>query len=98
MARPLGTKNLVLKAGWRYSSRDLHASFDYEATIGTPVFAVRDGHILKTMQICRHRCQRLASSRQNDAEWVFTRSRVTPEVGVPTSGVQSMPHDMVANA
>lgn len=48
MALPLARKNLVLKAGWRYPSGALHASFDYEANIGTPVFAVRDGRILKT--------------------------------------------------
>jgi len=37
-------------AGWRYpSDNQLHAAFDYQTSIGTPVFAVRRGKILKVV-------------------------------------------------
>lgn len=36
-------------AGWLYSSGKIHAGFDYAVDIGTPVFAVRGGHVLKTV-------------------------------------------------
>jgi hypothetical protein len=49
MNMPLARKNMNLTAGWLYSSGAIHAGFDYGVQIGTPVFAVRDGHILKTV-------------------------------------------------
>lgn len=36
-------------AGWLYSSGAIHAGFDYGVDIGTPVFAVRGGRILRTV-------------------------------------------------
>jgi len=51
MGKPLPRKNMKSRtAGWRYSSNnELHAAFDYEVPIGTPVFAVRRGKILKVV-------------------------------------------------
>ena len=51
MGKPLPRTNMKNRtAGWRYpTSKALHAAFDYEAPIGTPVFAVRAGKILKVV-------------------------------------------------
>jgi Peptidase family M23 len=35
--------------GWKYDSGLIHAGYDYPVDLHTPVFAVRDGHILKTV-------------------------------------------------
>ena len=48
MSLPLAERRLNLTAGWKYSSGAIHAGFDYAVPIGIPVFAVQDGHILKT--------------------------------------------------
>ncbi|WP_028644124.1 M23 family metallopeptidase [Nocardioides sp. URHA0020] len=49
MALPLPKKNLNRTAGWLYRSGNIHAGFDYGVDIGTPVFAVRGGRILRTV-------------------------------------------------
>ena len=49
MALPLRKQDLNRTAGWLYSSGNIHAGFDYAVDIGTPVFAVRKGPILKTV-------------------------------------------------
>jgi hypothetical protein len=50
MGKPLPRKKMNRTAGWRYpSSNNLHAAFDYGVSIGTPVFAVRAGKILKVV-------------------------------------------------
>ena len=49
MGKPLPRKNMDWTAGWRYSNGNLHAAFDYGVPIGTPVFAVRAGKILKVV-------------------------------------------------
>jgi hypothetical protein len=49
MNTPLSRKNMNLTAGWKYTSGLIHAGYDYGVEIGTPVFAVRHGHILKTV-------------------------------------------------
>ena len=45
---PLSAKKLNLTARWLYPSGKIHAGYDYSVPIGTPVFAVRRGRILKT--------------------------------------------------
>src|SRR4051794_5194949 len=48
MGKPLSRDKMHRTAGWRYkSSKELHAAFDYGVSIGTPIFGVRDGKILK---------------------------------------------------
>jgi hypothetical protein len=47
MALPLPRKEMNLTARWKYSSGALHAAFDYGVDIGTPLFAVRRGRILR---------------------------------------------------
>jgi hypothetical protein len=49
MALPLRKKDLNRTAGWLYSSGNIHAGYDYAVDIGTPVFAVRGGRILRTV-------------------------------------------------
>jgi Peptidase family M23 len=49
MNTPLSRKNMNLTNGWKYSSGLIHAGYDYGVQIHTPVFAVRDGHILETV-------------------------------------------------
>ena len=44
---PLSAKNMNLTARWLYPSGAIHAGYDYAVPIGTPVFAVRHGRILK---------------------------------------------------
>jgi murein DD-endopeptidase MepM/ murein hydrolase activator NlpD len=46
---PVARKNLNLTAKWLYSSGAFHAGYDHGAQIGTPVFAVRNGRILKVV-------------------------------------------------
>jgi hypothetical protein len=50
MGKPIARKVIPRpSAGWRYSNNTLHAAFDYSVPIGTPVFAVRAGRILKVV-------------------------------------------------
>jgi hypothetical protein len=50
MGKPLSRNKMHRTAGWRYpSSKELHAAFDYGVDIGTPIFAVRGGKILKVV-------------------------------------------------
>jgi hypothetical protein len=51
MGKPLSRTMMKNRtAGWRYpSSGELHAAFDYSVPIGTPIFAVRGGKILKVV-------------------------------------------------
>jgi hypothetical protein len=46
---PLARKHMNLTAKWLYSSGAIHAGYDYGVDIGTPVFAVRNGRILKVV-------------------------------------------------
>lgn len=46
MALPLPRKQMNLSARWKYSTGVLHAAFDYDVHIGTPLFAVRRGTVL----------------------------------------------------
>jgi peptidase M23-like protein len=43
-----------LTAGWTYSSGAIHAGYDYGVDIGTLVFAVRHGHILRIVDNIRN--------------------------------------------
>src|SRR3954447_11258438 len=54
MSLPLRKKNLNRTAGWLYRSGSIHAGFDYGVDIGTPVFAVRPGRILRTRNDIAH--------------------------------------------
>lgn len=49
MSHPLPVGSRSVAAGWKYSGGNIHAGFDYSVPIGTPVFAVRRGHILKVV-------------------------------------------------
>lgn len=49
MSHPLPVGHRTVTAGWKYSSGTIHAGFDYSVPIGTPVFAVRKGRILKVV-------------------------------------------------
>lgn len=49
MSHPLPVGHRRVSAGWTYSKGGKHAAFDYGTPIGTPVFAVRRGRILKVV-------------------------------------------------
>ncbi len=49
MSHPLPSGQRTVTAGWKYRSGNIHAGFDYSVPIGTPLFAVRKGHILKVV-------------------------------------------------
>src|SRR5215217_3118156 len=49
MALPMSKQNLHLFTQWLYSDKRIHAGFDYPIIIGTPVYAVRAGRILKAV-------------------------------------------------
>lgn len=49
MSHPLPVGQRTVAAGWKYSGGNIHAGFDYSVPIGTPIFAVRKGHILKVV-------------------------------------------------
>lgn len=51
---PLSPKQLNLTARWLYPSGKIHAGYDYAVPIGTPVFAVRHGRILKVRDDIRN--------------------------------------------
>jgi hypothetical protein len=49
MSDPLPHKNMILTTQWLYSKGGKHAGFDYSVKIGTPLFAVRAGKILRVV-------------------------------------------------
>jgi hypothetical protein len=49
MSDPLPHKNMILTTQWLYSKGGKHAGFDYSVPIGTPLFAVRGGKILRVV-------------------------------------------------
>lgn len=49
MSKPLPDRFATPSTKWNYRSGEIHAAFDYGVPIGTPLFAVRGGKILRVV-------------------------------------------------